>query len=256
LDAHGRSGRNFYALFLDATHVPYTWPADFPARFAPEGPRFVDRLRARYKNAASFDDAEFGRVVAELKKLGLYRDAAIAVVADHGQEFLEHGGLFHGATLYNDQVRIPLYLKLPGVAPALRSGPAAQIDILPTLIDALGLGRGDEAFVDGRSLAASSGRPSLTLSAVDALAPVTAVLANGRWRVEFVLDPGGESGARALTVWDLRDREDRPYSPGRGDAADRRAFLDLEFVPALDATGLLRVRKPSAPPSPLPSTPP
>jgi len=243
LRARGRSGRNFYVLFLDATHAPYTWPPDFAAPFKPEGPRFIDAVRARYKNSTLFDDSEFGRVVGELKKLGLYRGAAIAVVGDHGQEFLEHGGLFHGGTLYNELVRVPLYLKLPGAAPGQRPGPASQIDIMPTILVALGLGRGAERFLDGRSLLAGPPRPSLSFNAVNALAPVTGVLANDRWRVEFVLDPGADAEPRRLTVWDVRDRGDRPLAPGGGGAAEDRAFLDREFVPALNATGLLRIEK-------------
>ncbi|MFI5362440.1 MAG: sulfatase [Elusimicrobiota bacterium] len=243
-----RAGGKFYVLFLDSTHAPYTWPADLKAKFSPyalglSGPGLVARLRNRYRNALAYDDSLFGDLIDQLKARGLYRDAAIVVVSDHGQEFMEHGGLFHGATLYNDQVRVPIFLKIPGVAPGVRPGTVSQIDIMPTLLDYLGLYRGAESLMEGRSVLKSDSTSVLTLGSLNSLVPVRAVLTTGRWRIEFVLEPGPDGAVRRLTVWDVRDREDRAFVPGRGEASDYREFLDREFVPALDGTGLLRAAR-------------
>ncbi len=245
--AHGAK-RRVYALLLDSTHSLYSWPADFPAKFAPyaddtgvavAGREFAERLRNRYKNALRYDDALFGEVVAKLKASGQYRDALIVVVADHGEEFLEHGGFIHGTTLYNELVRVPLYLKIPGVAAGERPGPAAQIDILPTVLDALGLSRSAAGLTDGRSLLSAPEGPALTMALPDAARPDRGLLSTGRYQIEFRLAPGGATGTR-LTVWDVRDRQDRSVAPPQVGPAGLSSFLDDEFVPALNRTGLLR----------------
>lgn len=102
-------------------------------------PADVDRLRALYDGEITWWDARFGELVAELKRRGLYDDLTIVVTSDHGEEFHEHGGFWHGTTLYDEQVRVPLLLKLPG---ARRGGTVVRhwvqsIDLMPTLLQEL-----------------------------------------------------------------------------------------------------------------------
>ena len=75
---------------------------------------------------------------------------AIVVTADHGEEFDDHGGHYHGTTCYEEQVRVPLLVSGPGVAPR-RVGTVVQtIDLLPTVLSAVGIAR--PASVRGRDL--------------------------------------------------------------------------------------------------------
>jgi len=75
------------------------------------------------------------------------------VTADHGEEFGEHGGRYHGTTVYDEQVRVPLVVVGPGVRPGQGVATVVQtIDLLPTALSALGIPR--PARLRGRDLGA------------------------------------------------------------------------------------------------------
>jgi arylsulfatase A-like enzyme len=88
---------------------------------------------------------------AYLRAHGLWEGTLIVVTADHGEEFLEHGGLLHGRTLYEELVRVPLILRGPGV-PRGRVVPhvVSTVDVVPTILAAVGAPPPDG--LDGRSL--------------------------------------------------------------------------------------------------------
>ena len=62
------------------------------------------------------------------------REVVLAITADHGEEFREHGGVYHGSTLYEEQVRVPLLLRMPGLASTKVEAPVEVVDIAPTLL--------------------------------------------------------------------------------------------------------------------------
>jgi len=73
----------------------------------------------------------------------------VVISADHGEEFREHGGVYHGSSLYEEQVRVPLIVNIPGVAPRRVATPVESVDIAPTILGLLGLSatqpmRGDD----------------------------------------------------------------------------------------------------------------
>ncbi len=96
-------------------------------------------LRELYDGEISYWDAEFGKLLDGLKERGIYDDLTIIVTADHGEEFNDHGGFWHGTTLYDEQVRVPLLVKLPQ---SRRGGTVVRhwvqsIDLMPTLLSEL-----------------------------------------------------------------------------------------------------------------------
>ena len=104
---------------------------------AEEAPALIEL----YDGEITFWDGELGKLVADLKRRGLYDDMTIVVTSDHGEEFFEHGGFWHGTTLYDEQVHVPLLLKLPK---SQRGGSVIShwvesIDIMPTLLRLSGL---------------------------------------------------------------------------------------------------------------------
>jgi arylsulfatase A-like enzyme/HEAT repeat protein len=113
----------FLWLHLFEPHEPYDKRA---------GHDFGDSDLDRYDSEIAYTDAAVGKLVAYLEKT---RPGAIIIVtADHGEEFDEHGGRYHGTSLYEEQVRVPLVIVVPGVAPHVVAGPVELIDLAPTIL--------------------------------------------------------------------------------------------------------------------------
>lgn len=84
--------------------------------------------------------AEADVLVGDLVKLVGERrppGTVFIVSADHGEEHGDHGGRYHGTTVYEEQVRVPLVVVGPGVVPHVVSSPVQTIDLLPTTLAAL-----------------------------------------------------------------------------------------------------------------------
>lgn len=91
-----------------------------------------------YLAAASFADAQVGRVLAKLKELHLEENTIVVLTGDHGYQLGEHG-LWAKQTLFEGGTHVPLIVATPGVKPGTRDGLVEQVDIYPTLCDLAGL---------------------------------------------------------------------------------------------------------------------
>lgn len=94
---------------------------------------------ARYRAITRYLDAELGRLFDGLRARGLWDDTVIILTADHGDEFGDHGHRFHGRTLYEEMVHVPLILRVPGVDARALPTPIGQMELAPTLLDLLGI---------------------------------------------------------------------------------------------------------------------
>jgi arylsulfatase A-like enzyme len=130
----------------DPSLVP---PPDVIRQFGAE-PRAADAFRAIYDPEIYFMDMQLGRLIDALKRSGQYDNSVIVVVADHGQGLGDHGWFAH-RLLYQEQIRVPMIIRLPQgprgqvVQPLVRT-----IDIMPTVLDLLEIGL--PAEVQGSSL--------------------------------------------------------------------------------------------------------
>ncbi len=124
-------------------YYPHPYDGTGYARAAHQAPevREAEHLRALYDGEITYWDEQFGRLIEELRRRGLYDDTLIIVTSDHGEEFAEHGGFWHGTTLYDEQIHVPLYVKLPGNERAgTRVGHWVQsIDLMPTILRRAGI---------------------------------------------------------------------------------------------------------------------
>jgi arylsulfatase A-like enzyme len=86
-------------------------------------------------------DAEIARLVERMQELGLKDRSLIAFFADHGEEFHDHGRMWHGQSIYGEMVRVPLILWGPGRVPkgVKVEEPVGLIDVMPTLLEYAGL---------------------------------------------------------------------------------------------------------------------
>ncbi|HEY8019592.1 MAG TPA: sulfatase [Thermoanaerobaculia bacterium] len=213
-------------------------PQIFLARGLGKDPADVAHLRALYEGEVHAADREFGRFVDLLKAQGLYDESLIVLVADHGEEFGEHGAFDHGRTLFDELLRVPLLVKFPrsmGIAPRRLTVPASNLDVAPTVLAAIGrgsgIGSGFGSGFDGESLveAARGGRntaaprtlysetkvePSLESQGVD----LEAVILGG---LKCIGDPAGKDQfgkpVAAVRAYDLRaDPGERSPLPAGG----------------------------------------
>lgn len=108
-------------------------------------------LRAIYDRKVQAADQRLGAFLDGVRALGLWDRSIIVLMSDHGDEFMEHGHIDHGHTLYEEQLHVPLLLRFPGdTARRDLRATVSTIDLFPTLFDALGLPPLPQ--VDGQSL--------------------------------------------------------------------------------------------------------
>src|SRR5678815_4225701 len=119
-----------------------------------------DDLIALYDAEIAGNDASFGKLMDYLDRAGLRDTTAVLLIADHGEEFFEHGGWTHGRSLYEEQLRVPFVLRLPGgrgAGTVVPADVAEQIDVVPTLLGLAGLPVPKE--LPGRDLLAAPTAP-------------------------------------------------------------------------------------------------
>ena len=184
-------------------HHPYEAPED-PARFGRGDPD-------RYDAEIVYVDQHIGRVLAALDP----RTTVIALGADHGEEFDEHGARFHSRTLFNQGVHVPLLVRAPDAPAHVIAGPVSLVDVMPTLLDLVGVT--GPPGMNGRSLAAAI-RTGAEPPAAPVLMELTpdgviwrnvAAIAHGGWKVIWDRDANAWSlYSLADDPLDLRDRAD------------------------------------------------
>jgi arylsulfatase len=98
-------------------------------------------LRGWYREEVGYLDHHLGKLFAGLERMNQLENTVVVVTADHGEEFREHGRLTHHSTLYDEIVHVPVLFKLPHSrhAGTIIDKPVGLIQILPTLVDILGL---------------------------------------------------------------------------------------------------------------------
>jgi len=142
LERH-RDARFFLFLHYMDPHDPYfehPWNGRGIDRATNQQPDPVqaEEMHALYRGEIEYLDEEIGVLLAKLEELGLYEDSVIVLVSDHGEEFYEHGGWWHGMTLYEEQMRVPVLVKWPKgdrrAPPDARGHVVGLLDVAPTLI--------------------------------------------------------------------------------------------------------------------------
>jgi arylsulfatase A-like enzyme len=119
--------RPFYAwIHFRDTHTPYlTWKL---------GKSFSDGMVGKYEGGVSYFDFQFSQLFKSLKKNNILDNTIIAITSDHGEELYERGMLGHGNTVFNEQVKIPLIIKIPNMGRGRTEIPASLVDVIPTIL--------------------------------------------------------------------------------------------------------------------------
>lgn len=112
----------------------------------------IDYIKSLYDCEILHNDYYFGKFIEFLKEKNLYENSIIVLVADHGEQFDEHGSITHGYSIYNEEVHVPLIIKFPYGEFTGRQIETivSQVDIFPTILHYLGIKV--SSHVDGISI--------------------------------------------------------------------------------------------------------
>lgn len=161
----------------------------------------ADEMRTLYAENVRYHDKYLKQFFDRLKAQGLYDNSIIAITADHGEEFHEHGGWWHGTTLYEEALHIPLMFKRakesePG---HLRTDLARSLDIGPTLLAAAGVAT--PASFQGIDLFTGTVDEPL-LAEEDLEGNKLTSLRDGDWKI-ITANPGNPRGLAPRELYDL-----------------------------------------------------
>ncbi len=137
-------------------------------------------LVALYDGEIRFADGFIGRIIGDLKWDGYWNRTIFILLADHGEEFWDHGSMGHGTTMYHELLHVPLIVHLPGGVDAGKriSYEVPLLDVGPTILGLLGIPK--EVTFEGRSLLPlTQGRGK----------PPTPILSSGRQYRSLIVYP-------------------------------------------------------------------
>ncbi len=206
VDSH-RGDRSFVLIHYMDPHdpyfeIPYNGKAIARVDTPNPAPERAEELRALYATNIEYLDGFLAKVFAQLEAQGLYDDALIVLTADHGEEFHEHGGWWHGTTLYDEQIHVPLIVKLPGnrSAGAREKSLARSVDIAPTLLAVAGAGV--PAGVQGRDLFGNASAPTAVYAEEDHEGNVLEAIRTAEWKL-ILANSGNPRGLAETELYDL-----------------------------------------------------
>ncbi len=118
-------------------HPLFAWVHFFDPHepYNPDCTHFGDRPVDKYDCEIWKVDQELGRILDFIDEA--YPNSIVIVSSDHGEEFGDHGGRFHGTTLYDEQVRVPLIIRAPGIEHRVVDEPVNLVDLLGTTLTLL-----------------------------------------------------------------------------------------------------------------------
>jgi arylsulfatase A-like enzyme/Tfp pilus assembly protein PilF len=147
----------FLWIHLYDPHDPYSPPEPYRTRYAAQP----------YDGEIAYTDSVLGKLITELKTLGMLDQSVVVIVADHGEAFGEHGEQHHGIFLYDETIHVPLLIKLPRQRAGQKvEDRVALADVAPTILSATNFSVPNS--VQGRSLLSSSSATAPGHGAFDA----------------------------------------------------------------------------------------
>ena len=170
-------------------------------------------LRSLYRGAVHQVDASVGRLLETLEETGLGDSTAVVVTGDHGEEFQDHGHLAHYPKLYDELVRVPLLVDLPGAGARRVEAPVGHAALGPTVCDALDVPT--DPFEAGSLL------PAVGDGAPLDRAPVTSVAVRGPTVTHQPIPRRLDEGELLVSARDERYTYIRHTDTGRTELYDR-----------------------------------
>ncbi len=231
-------------------HIPYAPPPPFKRSFDPDyrgttsGSNFLEltaradpkdlfHVSALYDGELAYTDQMIGELLNELTRRGLLENAVLVYTADHGEEFLEHDGWQHSRTLYEEMLRVPFALRLPGTKPQRVAQPVSLVDLAPTALEFFGV-RSPASFQGRSRLPLTRGgappeRPLFAETERDPAGLHRVAVRRGAQKLILTVDRGPDvpPRVRGEEMFDLAvdPLEKQPLADGAARAALRREAL-------------------------------
>ena len=124
-------------------HWKYEPPAEIAALYGAKSDGSVAKSSdweiRMYAAEIHYTDREVGRLLSSLELHGLQDDTLLVVTGDHGESLVEHGIYYDHLGLYEPQLRVPLLFHVPGLPPVRSNATVTSLDIVPTLVDLMGI---------------------------------------------------------------------------------------------------------------------
>ena len=245
-----------YLHYLDA-HWPYPIPDEYAGKFSEM--EIVERIRsgdwralrdavnhgetelsaedlgallALYDGAIRYIDDELARLWKRLEREGLAENTILCVMADHGEEFLEHGKLGHGHGLYENLLDVPWILHVPGTPASVIESRVSLLDLYPTLLSAAGIETEMEGLLGVNRMHSPTKNVASLAEHLESKRYHVSWSQEGEKVVEIVTPKrGGSDAPRKLEELDTRGRWEvrlRPAEPGARMVSRLRPAKDQE----------------------------
>lgn len=229
-----------FIIFWDCTHFDYSWPKNWTPKFTPfaqelayfkafYSQKTIYQIKNRYRNAVNYMDSLFGNFFDHLPNK---EEAIVIFTGDHGEEFFEHGHLFHNSHLTREQMNIPLYFKFGNQErPLLQRPIVSQMDIFPTLLDYLS--NRSIPFLEGNSLFQQPKWPYAVTSRFNAgRTPYEFSIHNGKNKlIAQFLNRSNIFESKYLQILSLRTSDDKSVPDFKNNV---ESWVQVEFGPAIE----------------------
>lgn len=172
------SGKPFFSfLFFNTSHQPYMYPPKFE-KFKPAASPEINYVKSidkdnvlplfnRYRNSLYYDDSLLAEIFKGLREKGLMDNSIIIITGDHGEEFFEAGAFGHANTFDDYQTRTVFVMHVPGKAHMEVERPTSHLDLVPTLMGALGYRNPVSDYSQGAPLFEDAARPYIVSAGWD-----------------------------------------------------------------------------------------
>lgn len=212
LSDNGTGSPYFLFHFFESPHARYYFPPECVIRepyledlnyATVDLERDIGLIRNRYVNSVHHLDTQLGEMIDAVRARKDMANTIIIITGDHGEEFMENGRWGHNSQFSEQQLRVPLVVSFPGMAPAVHDHPTSHTDLAPTLLPLLGTTNPSGDYSTGENLFSPVPR-LLTFSDWDRIA-----ITDGISKAVFPINAGGQFGASVTAA------DDKPVSNER-----------------------------------------
>lgn len=151
----------------------------------------MSRMVDLYDGEVAYLNSQLSRLFGSLREKELLENTLVVIIADHGEEFAEHGGVTHGVQLHSEITGIPLIITGPGVdKDVINTDLVGQVDILPTILGYAGIPMPSSlSAISGIDLLNATIPPDRILPASGCYAPVNNYITVRRGNLKLFWDP-------------------------------------------------------------------